>query len=82
MGQTLKLPVFALSQFSREFKHRENKRPSINDLKDSGAIENDAHVILLLHRESAFQDIKSEDRTMFDDEAELIVAKVRQSEEP
>lgn len=51
------VPVVALSQFSREFNKRTDRRPRLEDLKESSSIEQDADVVLMLHRECAYDGI-------------------------
>ena len=69
------VPVLALSQLNRESDKRTDGRPRLSDLRDSGAIEQDADVVLLLYRE----DIAKERETP-DGKAEIIVAKNRHGE--
>lgn len=70
LAKELKIPVIALSQLNRELKDRQDKRPQATDLRQSGSIEQDADVILLLHREAQEDNTKS-------CKAEVIVAKNR-----
>ena len=68
-------PIIALHQLNREFQAREDKRPKTSDLRDSGKIEQDADMILLVYRPSQF------DETYVDKtELDLIVAKNRDGE--
>jgi replicative DNA helicase len=54
LAAELKVPVVALSQLNRSLELRPNKRPQLSDLRDSGTLEQDANLVLFLHRESVF----------------------------
>ena len=66
-----RVPVIALAQLNRGVELRENKHPRLADLRESGAIEQDADLVLFLHRPDSYD---PEDRP---GEAEVIVAKHR-----
>jgi len=68
----LKVPVIACAQLSRANVQRSDKRPMLSDLRDSGSIEQDADVVMFLHRPS-YYDTSLEEKNI----AELIVAKQR-----
>lgn len=72
MAKELNVPIIALSQLSRSSEKRDNKRPMLSDLRDSGSIEQDADIIMFLYRDSYYED-SVEDKTT----AECIVAKNR-----
>ena len=71
LAKELGVPVIALSQLNRGSEQRADKRPAISDLRESGSIEQDADIVILLHRESAY------DRDQPNPDADLIVAKHR-----
>ncbi len=74
----LKIPVLACAQLSRAPAARTDKRPMLSDLRDSGSIEQDADVVLFLHREGYYATAGSEDGPKPDDTAgEVIIAKQR-----
>lgn len=71
LAKDLSIPVIALAQLNRAVEQREDKRPRLADLRESGAIEQDADVVMFLHRPDAYD---PSDRP---GEADLIVAKNR-----
>ncbi len=75
MAKELNVPVIALSQLARSSEKREDKRPILSDLRESGSIEQDADIVMFLYR-SAYYD-KNVDQQ---DIAECIVAKNRHGE--
>ncbi|MGN0593970.1 MAG: replicative DNA helicase [Hominimerdicola sp.] len=72
MAKELNVPIIALSQLSRSSEKREDKRPMLSDLRESGSIEQDADIIMFLYRDAYYNDSK-EDKSV----AECIVAKNR-----
>ena len=72
LAMDLQIPVIALSQLSRKLEDRPNKRPMLSDLRDSGAIEQDADVVMFIHREDVY-DKKSERKGT----ADILVSKHR-----
>ncbi|HET9187360.1 MAG TPA: replicative DNA helicase [Acidothermaceae bacterium] len=72
LAKELEVPVIALSQLNRGPEQRTDKKPQLSDLRESGAIEQDADVVILLHREDAYE--RESPRA---GEADLIVAKHR-----
>ena len=72
LAKEFKVPIIILSQLSRNLESRPNKRPMLSDLRDSGSIEQDADIVIMLYREDYYQDKKLEEQI-----TEFIIAKHR-----
>lgn len=72
IAQELRVPLIACAQLSRAGAQRSDKRPILSDLRDSGSIEQDADIVMFLHREE-YYDPTTEDKNI----AEVIIAKQR-----
>ena len=75
LAREFKVPVIALSQLSRSVESRTTKRPILSDLRDSGSIEQDADLVLMLYRESYYNSKAKQDENT--DITELIITKQR-----
>ena len=77
MAKSLDVPVLVLAQLNRESTNRAGSRPQLTDLRDSGAIEQDADAVVLLHRKDYYEAVKDDYTAPEIEEIELIVAKNR-----
>ncbi|ALY08109.1 replicative DNA helicase [Bacillus phage vB_BhaS-171] len=76
MAKDYLCPVVCLAQLSRSVEQRENKRPMMSDLRESGSIEQDADVIMMLYRDEYYNETTKENRNIL----EVNVAKNRDGE--
>ena len=89
LAKELSVPILALSQLSRQVEQREDKRPQLSDLRESGSIEQDADAVMFVYRESYYlgraepregtdEHLKwQEDMDLLRHQAEVIIGKQR-----
>ena len=77
VAREFQVPIIALSQLSRNVESRTNKRPILSDLRESGSIEQDADLVLMLYRESYYSSAIGTEIENQGNRVELIIAKQR-----
>ena len=81
IAKDLNIPVVALSQLNRLVEARQSKRPMLSDLRESGAIEQDADIVMFIHRPETYgEDTLIDKTTPSENMAELIISKNREGE--
>jgi len=78
IARELNIPIIACSQLSRQVEHRQSRRPMLSDLRESGSIEQDADVVMLMYREDYYEKQKGETfGTSLGSKVEINIAKHR-----
>lgn len=80
MAMALKIPVVALSQLNRESENRSDMKPRMSDIRESGAIEQDADIIMLLHRDYRVGKLTDENGESTERQADFLIPKWRNGE--
>jgi replicative DNA helicase len=77
LAKELNIPIIALSQLSRSNESRQSKKPQLSDLRDSGAIEQDADMVMFLYRPEYYKITEDEDGNSTEGIAEVLIEKHR-----
>ena len=77
LAKELKIPIVALSQLSRASETRSDHRPQLSDLRESGALEQDADVVMFIFREEQYRDADGQPNQDAEGMAEIIIGKQR-----
>ena len=77
IAKEIDVPIIALSQLNRSVESRDGKRPQLSDLRESGAIEQDADMVMFIHRPEYYGILNDQDGNSLKGIAEIIVAKHR-----
>lgn len=80
LANELKIPIVALAQLSRAVEHRNDKKPMLSDLRESGDIEQDADIVMFLYRAGYYMDVNERQNNPLADDGYAIIAKHRDGE--